>query len=58
MKKDSLWVELEPKADQAILKIQQGDFFHLDNSFEVYKKTLEGWNFVKKDLIATCKASP
>lgn len=49
---------IEPKADQAILKIQQGDFFHFDNSVEVYKKTLEGWNFVKKDLIATCKASP
>ena len=46
------------KANQAILKIQQGDFIQFDNSETMYTKTLEGWNYVKKDLLATCLAIP
>lgn len=49
---------IEPKADQAILKIQQGDFIDFESPKEIFRKTLEGWNFVKKDLLATCMAIP
>ena len=47
-----------PKSNQAILKIQQGDFIHFDAPYEMFEKTLEGWNFVTKDLLATCLAAP
>ena len=46
------------KASQAILKIQQGDFIHFNDPEKVYIKTLEGWNYVKNDLLATCLAVP
>ena len=41
-------------SEGVILTIEQGDFSSFPQAEEIYAECQRGWEFVKKDLIATC----
>ena len=45
---------ISPENDGVLLTIDQGDFSSFPQAEEIHAECQRGWEFVKKDLIATC----
>ena len=45
---------ISPHSEGVLLSIEQGDFSNFPQAEEIYAECQSGWEFVKKDLIATC----